>query len=86
LILPDESMAPTIRQGDYLLFLPSEELQNGELAVFQDEWGKVSARRYRERDGRFFMVSENPEFPALEANNDLRILGKAVGVWREIRV
>jgi hypothetical protein len=81
-----DSMSPTVRQDDYLFFMPGPEFRTGDLVVYQDEWGQVFARRYRERDGRFFLVAENPQYLALEADDKLKIFGKVVDVWRRIKV
>lgn len=86
LMVEDDSMSPTVRQGDYLFFLPGPEFKNGDFLVYQDEWGQVFARRCRERDGRLFMVADNPQYLALEADDKLKILGKVVDVWRRIKV
>jgi SOS-response transcriptional repressor LexA len=86
LMVKDDSMSPTVRQDDYLFFLPGPEFKNGDFLVYQDEWGQVFARRCRERDGRLFMVADNPQYLALEADDKLKILGKVVDVWRRIKV
>lgn len=84
LIAQDESMAPVLRQGDYLLFIPTQELQSGDLGLFIDDWGQILARRYREKEGRYFLVSENSEFPTLPFTEEFKILGRVVDVWRKI--
>lgn len=86
LITQDEGMTPVIRQGDYLIFEHTQELKSGDLVVCQDEWGKVLTRRYREKDGHFFLVSENPEYPTLAKNERTKILGRVVDGWRKIKL
>lgn len=82
----DDSMSPAVQKDDYLFFMPGPEFRTGDLVVYQDEWLAVFARRYRERDGRFFLVAENPQFQAREVDDKLKILGKVVDVWRRIKV
>lgn len=82
----DDSMSPAVQKDDLLFFMPGPEFRTGDLVVYQDEWGAVFARRYRERDGRFFLVAENSQFLALEADDKLKMLGKVVDVWRRIKV
>lgn len=84
--MPDESMSPTLRQGDHLMFVPTQDLKGGELVIFSDEWGKVGARRYRQKNGQFFLVGENSEFSAIETSDEFQVFGKVVSVWREIKV
>jgi SOS-response transcriptional repressor LexA len=86
LIMNGESMSPTVRDGDYVIFTPGEAVQDGDVVALLNEWGESIFKRYRDKDGEIYMVSDNPEYPKVKLQNDCRIVGKVVGVFRRIKI
>jgi SOS-response transcriptional repressor LexA len=86
LVVRGESMSPTVKDGDYVLLKPREDVRSGDVVVVNDEWGETMLKRYREKDGEPWLVSDNTEFPAFRPNDHYRIMGKVVGVWRRVRI
>ncbi|MBI4620609.1 MAG: helix-turn-helix transcriptional regulator [Desulfobacterales bacterium] len=86
LIIKGDSMSPAIKDGDYVLFIPDGNINNGDVIVVNDEWGDSMIKRYRERDGDILLTSDNPEYPSFSPNEHYRIIGKVVGAWRKITV
>lgn len=42
-------------------------------------------KRYREKDGKQYLVSENTAYKAVEPNEHYRIVGKVVDMWRRLK-
>lgn len=79
------SMWPTLYDGDYVLFVENGDYRSEDVLVVLDEWGDAMIKRLKVRDGLNFLVSDNPEYPVVEPNENYRIIGKVVKVWRDIR-
>lgn len=85
LIVHGDSMAPAIRSGDYVIFVPGgDDVRNGDVVIVNNEWGESMCKRFREKDGEKLLVSDNPEYQAVQPNKNFRILGKVIKVWRNI--
>lgn len=85
LIVSGDSMAPSIRRGDYVIFVPgSEGVRSGDVVIANNEWGESMCKRYRERAGEKLLTSDNPEYQPVQPNGHYRIMGKVVRVWRNI--
>ena len=78
-----DSMLPTIRNGDYVIFVPTTEIKNGDIVIVRNEWNEVILRRYRVKNGEVFLTSDNPEYPTVRLSDDCRIIGRAV---KKVRV
>jgi len=86
LIIHGESMSPTIRNGDYVIFLPgADAVKSGDVVIVNNEWGESMCKRYREKDDEQLLVSDNAEYQAVKPNSHFEILGKVIKVWRDIR-
>lgn len=85
-IVTGESMSPLIRDGDYVIIVPSEEIRSGEVIAFHNEWGELLIRRYRRKGKRISLVSDNPEYPNLQFKNNYQIIGKIISAWRPIKI
>jgi phage repressor protein C with HTH and peptisase S24 domain len=81
LIVKGDSMSPEIRDGAYVLFTQNEEYKTGDILVVNNEWGETMCKRFREKEGRAYLSSENPEYPTVEANEHYRIIGKVIESW-----
>ncbi|NOZ67971.1 MAG: helix-turn-helix domain-containing protein [Deferribacteres bacterium] len=86
LIVKGDSMSPTFRDGDYVIFRPNEEIRSGDIVIVNNEWGESMIKRYREKDGEKFLVSDNPEYPTLKPNRHYQIMGKVIKGWRPLKV
>lgn len=85
-IVNDDSMSPAIYSGDYAIFVHGETITGSDVIVVNDEWGKSILRRYHIKDRKTFLVSENPEYPILSIENNYKIIGKVITVWRKIKI
>lgn len=78
-----DSMLPTIRDGDYVIFVPTTEVKSGDIVIVRNEWNEVVLRRYRVKNGEVFLTSDNPEYPTVKPNDEYRIIGRVV---KKVRV
>jgi repressor LexA len=85
LIVRGASMEPTFRDGDYVLFIENGDCGANDVLIVLDEWGEAMVKRLKEREGRRFLVSDNPAYPVIEPNEHYRTIGKVVKVWRDIK-
>ena len=79
-------MAPTIMDGDLLIFKPGRGPANRSIVLMYNKWGEVIVRRYRIKGGEACFSPENPVYAAFKADSDTRIFGTVVGVWRNIKL
>ncbi len=77
------SMYPTIKDGEYVIFVPCVELKNGDVVIVRNEWNEVMLKRYRVKDGEVFLTSDNPEYPTVKPNGDYKIIGRVI---KKVRV
>ena len=81
LIVKGDSMSPEIRDGAYVMFIQNGEYKNGDIVVVNNEWGETMCKRFRSREGKFYLTSDNPEYPAIEPNENYRIIGRVIESW-----
>jgi SOS-response transcriptional repressor LexA len=86
LIVKGDSMSPTIKDGDYVLFINNGDINNGDIVVVNNEWGESMIKRYRIREGETYLVSDNQEYHHIKPNEYYKIIGKVIGVWRKIKI
>ncbi|MCD6099670.1 MAG: helix-turn-helix transcriptional regulator [Candidatus Marinimicrobia bacterium] len=83
------SMEPTIEDSDYVVFLPLDKLQepikSGDVVIIQNEWNELILKRYREKDGKIYLTSDNPKYPTIEPNECYKIVGKVIRRVKEER-
>lgn len=84
LIVKGDSMSPAIRENDYVVFKPAVEPETGDILVVKNEWGESILRRYRIKNSAPWLVSDNPEYPAVRYDGNYKMLGKVIAVWRKI--
>jgi SOS-response transcriptional repressor LexA len=84
LIVKGNSMGPNIIDGDYAIFVPDSNIINGDIIVVIDEWGESILKRYRTKEGKVLLVSDNPEYPNRPAEM-YKIVGKVIDVWRRVK-
>jgi SOS-response transcriptional repressor LexA len=85
-VMQDESMAPAVKPGDYVIFIPDVAPHVGDSVIAADAWGNILVRKYGEREGIRLLYSHNPEWPTIEVGATARIYGRVVDVWRRVKV
>lgn len=80
IIVTGDSMSPAIRDGEYALFVRSAEINDGDVVIAKNEWNECMVKRYRVKDGRQLLTSDNPEYPTVEPNEHFKILGKVIEI------
>ncbi len=81
------SMEPTIEDGEYVVFLPinklMESIKSGDIIIVRNEWNELILKRYREKNGKIYLTSDNPKYPTIEVNEHYKIVGKAICAVKE---
>ncbi|MFN3480979.1 MAG: helix-turn-helix domain-containing protein [Thermodesulfovibrionales bacterium] len=77
-IVKGDSMAPTIKDGDYALWISVTDIKHNDVVIVADEWGDIMLKRIKMSGDRITLVSDNPEYPAFEPNVHYRLIGKVV--------
>ncbi|HEX9078899.1 MAG TPA: XRE family transcriptional regulator [Desulfuromonadaceae bacterium] len=86
LVYSGDFMSPTIRDGDIVLFRPTETVEPGMIVLFRNHWGEAMLRRYRVRNGEIHLSADNALYTPFKPDSTLRVLGVVVAVWRNIRI
>jgi repressor LexA len=79
-------MAPTIRDGDLVIFKPGREMINRSIVLLSNRWGEVIMRRARLTGREIFFSAENTAYAPFHPDADTKIFGTVVGVWRQIKL
>jgi repressor LexA len=85
LVVKGNNMGPNIKDGDYAIFFPDTNIQNGDIVVVINEWGESSLKKYRMRDDEVILVSDNPEYPTHRLTGEYKIVGKVIDIWRRVK-
>ncbi|MBE0596140.1 MAG: LexA family transcriptional regulator [Desulfuromonadales bacterium] len=85
-IAADDSLAPRIKEGDYVIIATGETPASGDTVVASNGWGDILVRRYREKEGEISLAADHPEYPTITVESELRIHGKVIDIWRRIKV
>ncbi|MCK4739064.1 MAG: hypothetical protein KAT46_03870 [Deltaproteobacteria bacterium] len=85
-IISGESMMPTLRDGDFGLFMFTSDIKSGDIVVANNEFNETMVKRYRLKNGEQFLMSDNAEYQPITPNEHFRIVGKITGVWRNIKI
>jgi repressor LexA len=78
-------MAPTVYDGDIVIFCTNSELRNGDIAFLTNKWGDSILRRYRLKESEVFFAADNNAYAPFRPDSETRILGKVDAVWRNVR-
>ena len=79
-------MAPTIRDGDLVIFRPSSEMANRSIILLNNRWGEVILRRARVTGRELFFSAENTTYAPFHPDANTKIFGTVVDVWRKVRL
>jgi repressor LexA len=79
-------MAPTIRDGDLVIFRPGEKVDNGDIILIVNHWGETILRRYRQQNGNIFCTPDNTTYAAFTPDPQSRIIGTVTDIWRKVKL
>jgi repressor LexA len=79
-------MAPTIRDGDLVIFKPQTEKKSGDILLVHNRWGDPILRRYRVKDQEVFLAPDNPAYTPFRPDSEARTIGTVVEVWRKVLI
>jgi len=79
-------MAPTIRDGDLVLFKPGGEYGNRSIVLMTNKWGEVILRRYRVAGNEVYFSPENTAYSPFKADANTKIFGTVIDIWRRVKV
>jgi len=79
-------MAPTIRDGDLVIFTPDGEKKSGDIILVNNRWGEPILRRYRLKDADVFLAPDNPAYAPFRPDDGTRTIGTVVEVWRKVLI
>ena len=78
-------MAPTIRDGDLVIFKPdSDRKKSGDIILVNNRWGEPILRRYRLKENEVYLAPDNPAYAPFRPDSDTRTIGTVVDVWRKV--
>jgi len=89
-----DSMEPTLHDGDFVVFKPyvgdGLDIPSGKVVVVRNHYGELIVKRLTRVNGSIVLTSDNPKYPPILPEQfkteDLRIVGIAVKIVREIEV
>ena len=79
-------MAPTIRDGDLVIFTPQKEKKSGDIILVNNRWGEPILRRYRVKDSEVYLAPDNPAYAPFQPDSGTRTIGTVVEVWRKMLI
>jgi len=85
IIADGDYMAPTIRDGDLVIFKPGKNVDNRSIVLMTNRWGEMILRRYRIAGDEEYFSPENTAYAPFKANADTRIFGIVVDIWRKVK-
>lgn len=79
--MPDSSMEPKIKKGDYLFVELNAPLSSNDLAIVQIR-GQIYVRKFVVRADRLILKSDNKDYKSINFSeyDDFNIIGKVVGI------
>ena len=80
IIVSGNSMSPAIKDGEYALFVETDGIHDGDVVIAKNEWNECMVKRYRVKDGKVLLTSDNPEYPTVEPNEHYKIIGKVIEI------
>jgi len=86
LVAYGDFMAPTIRDGDLVIFRPGGEPENGAVVLVTNRWGEAILRRYRIRNGDVVYSPDNATYATFTPAPETRIIGTVAEVWRKVKL
>ncbi len=89
-----DSMEPTLHDGDFVVFKTyvgdGLDIPSGKVVVVRNHYGELIVKRLVRINGLIMLTSDNPKYPPIPPEQikteDLRIVGVAIKILREIEV
>lgn len=78
-------MAPTIQDGDLVIFNPGSDFTNRSIILLSNKWGDVIFRRARITGREVFFSAENTSYAPFHPDANTRIFGTVLNVWRKVK-
>ena len=79
-------MAPTIRDGDLVIFKPGTKMTNRSIVLLNNRWGEIILRRARITGRELFFSPENTTYAPFHPDASTKIFGTVVDVWRKVKI
>ncbi len=73
-----DSMEPRILEGEHVIFTIDYDLHSGDVVIVTDEYGDSMVKRYKEKDGEKYLVSDNSKYEPVKPNSGFDIVGKVI--------
>ena len=77
-------MAPTVRDGDLIIFRPGSDKKSGDIVLVNNRWGEKILRRYRMKGEDAYLTPDNPAYAQFRLDSEKQIVGVVVEVWRKM--
>ena len=78
MLVTGDSMEPRIMEGEHVIFTIDYTLKPGNVVIVNNEYGESMVKRYQEKDGRQYFVSDNSRYEPVEPNDGYSIVGKVI--------
>jgi repressor LexA len=79
-------MAPTIRDGDMVIFKTGGEVNNKDIILVNNRWDEVILRRYRIVGAEVVFSPDNHAYAPFKPDSTTQIIGTVVDVWRKVKI
>lgn len=79
-------MAPTISDGDLVIFEPGGSWDNRDIVLVTNRWGEAILRRLRRHGDEVYLSAENASYVPFRPDPETRTLGKVVAIWRRVKI
>lgn len=79
-------MAPTISDGDLVIFEPGGDWNNRDIVLVTNRWGEAILRRLRRHGDEVYLSAENATYVPFRPDPETRTLGKVVAIWRRVKI
>lgn len=86
MVAEGDFMAPTIKDGDLVVFAPATVCRNRQVVLLANRWGETILRRCRMKGDDLYFSPENSVYAPFKADADSRLYGEVVTVWRKVSV
>lgn len=86
LLAEGDFMAPTIKDGDLVVFAPATVCRNRQIVLVANKWGETILRRCRMKGDELYFSPENAVYSPFKADEDSHLYGEVVTVWRKVPV
>jgi len=86
LVAYGDFMAPTIRDGDMVIFRPGGSPENGTVVLVTNRWGEPILRRYRIKNGDIVYSPDHATYSPFSPAPETRIIGTVTEVWRKVKL